>query len=483
MAKRTGEDSPSQRLKDGERQVDDADMTGTLEDEMGEFEDAWGDDLASDEEIVVAGDDDEDDELLEQGLFLPLELNPSNVYLPSRPLGENEVLEADQSAYELLHSVNVTWPSLSFDIIRDNLGEERQTFPQTVYFVAGSQADTMKNNQLTILKLSQLYKTHIDDDASDVSDDSNVDEESLLESRTIPVNGGTNRVRVSPHYHHGTLVSTWNETGKVYIYDIATHVSSFDVPGTVIRPENNKPIHVISNHKTEGYAMDWSGLVPGKLATGDNDSKIYITTREEARWTTEKAFVGHASSVEDLQWSPSEKSVFASAGSDSTIKVWDVRNKKRSFALSVTAHPGTDVNVLSWNKKVSYLLASGADDGVWSVWDLRNFKGENPTPIASFKWHTAPITSIEWHPTEDSAIAVSGADDQVTLWDLSVELDEEEEASRKEMARNGAEIPSQLMFIHQGQESIKEVHWHPQIPGTVISTALSGFNVFKTISV
>lgn len=130
---------------------------------------------------------------------------------------------------------------------------------------------------------------------------------------------------------------------------------------------------------------------------------------------------------------------------------------------------------------VSYLMASGSDSGEFSIWDLRSWtnSAEQPLPAASFNWHKKPITSLDWHPVESSVLAVSGADDQLTLWDLALERDEEEELH---MDKELAQIPPQLLFVHQGQSSIKETRWNPQIPGVLMSTALDGFNIFKTIN-
>jgi ribosome assembly protein RRB1 len=72
----------------------------------------------------------------------------------------------------------------------------------------------------------------------------------------------------------------------------------------------------------------------------------------------------------------------------------------------------------------------------------------------------------------------------LTLWDLAVELDDEEYGKEAGLGLGeGAEkVPPQLLFIHHVEDG-KELHWHPQMPGTVMVTGGSGFGLFKTISV
>jgi ribosome assembly protein RRB1 len=67
-----------------------------------------------------------------------------------------------------------------------------------------------------------------------------------------------------------------------------------------------------------------------------------------------------------------------------------------------------------------------------------------------FNWHTEPITSIAFQPNEESVIAVASEDNRLSIWDMSVENEEED-----------PEIPNELMFLHQGQDEIKEIKFHP----------------------
>jgi len=113
-----------------------------------------------------------------------------------------------------------------------------------------------------------------------------------------------------------------------------------------------------------------------------------------------------------------------------------------------------DINVISWNTTAKFLLASGDDKGEFRIWDLRNLnkgagsKGKSEMEsITRIRWHTQAITSLSFEPREESVLAVTSADDKLTLWDFSVEVDEAEKIDYNE---NDMEIPPQLMFLHQG---------------------------------
>ncbi len=112
------------------------------------------------------------------------------------------------------------------------------------------------------------------------------------------------------------------------------------------------------------------------------------------------------------------------------------------------------------------------------------------SPLSHFTWHKGPVSSIEWDPNDENCLLVASSDNSVTMWDMSLEQDDEAELALA--LKQGvnisvpaskdprlADIPAELLFEHRGQLDNKEAHFHPQIPGVVFSTAADGMNVWK----
>lgn len=469
-------------------------------------------------------------------------------------------LEVDESAYKMHHSLTPEWPALSFDILRDNLGESRTRFPHSMIVATGSQADRPDRNKLTIMKLSDLCRTgakektekeledeilgeeYNKDDDSDEEEEDEEDEvgdvDPVLEHFNLKHHGGVNRVRGMPQRRD--IVATWSDAGTVNMYNIGGILDSFDRSSGVgdsskARKIAREPFFVYQGHSSEGYAMDWSKVNEGHLATGDCDGNIHLWTPSEgglsnlstSSFKIKKAYTPNGGnmdhpSIEDLQWSPTEGTVFASAECGGYVKIFDTRCANRPMLANKIHNDNVDVNVISWNPIISNLLASGGDDGkfsfafayeklnnyisyirlcthalrfidnahhlifnlfqtkgLFSVWDLRNFQSKDapPQPLARFTCHKKPITSLQWHPSDESMIVVSD-EDATYIYDLSIEEDEEGGGKDAEAEAGDGSIPPQLLFVHCGSQSTKEVHWHPQITSLVMTTALSGYSAF-----
>lgn len=339
---------------------------------------------------------------------------PTDTYLPghSRPLETDEHLEPDHSVYQALHQLSYTWPCLSFDVLRDNLGWERGKFPHTAWVVAGTQAGDTEGaggmsvrgkDEVVVMRwggLSRTQKEGDDDDSDDEDASDEEDEDAHLEYLSLPHTGSVNRIRAAPMPPSPALlppsptpyhIATMSSTGKAHIYDVRPLIDQLETPGSqgiVQRMERAKrPIHTINAHgRAEGFALDWAGTYPGsttstptdlRLLTGDTASKIYLTTSTASGFTTSPSpYTSHTSSIEDLQWSPSEPTVFASCSADRSIRIWDVRVKARRSVTGIQQAHEEDVNVISWNKGVEYLIVSGGDEGGLKTWDLRSLKSE-----------------------------------------------------------------------------------------------------------
>jgi ribosome assembly protein RRB1 len=406
-------------------------------------------------------------------------------------LDQEEVLEFDNRAYDMLHRATTEYACLSCDFLTGHKADykiykrpEKQmtptNYPMDVMAVAGSQASLPSKNQLYVLRFANLCQTKYDDDSEGGEDEGSELNEGnpIILQRSIPVKGGINRVRSMMGY---PIVALWTEASQVKIYNVAEAMSQLQgVDLNKVDSSNSKGVlseesSLLANFKfqNEGFGLEWSPVKVGRLLSGSVDGKVHIYESEDelcSGFTKLNHFYSyHADSVEDIQFSPVQEDVFATCSVDGNIMVADMRDKNfKAPKLTIKAHD-CDVNVISWNTLTANLIASGADDGSIKVWDLRYPQEQ---PITNIKWHTDAITSIQWQPSDEWTLAASSADNRVSVWDFSVENNEQE--TNEEYG-----IPEQVIFLHHGQEDVKEVRWHPIYKDVLMTTAHSGFNVFK----
>mmetsp|Transcript_117391 Transcript_117391/g.204424 ORF Transcript_117391/g.204424 Transcript_117391/m.204424 type:complete len:528 (-) Transcript_117391:449-2032(-) len=424
---------------------------------------------------------------------------------------EGEKLILDRRAYDMRHVLNVEWPCMSFDILVDTQGFNRTKYPLACMIVTGSQAENPRDCQVIMKKINHMCRTRHDKDDDDSSSDEDDDEEDLLSeeeddgeedddedpvifTKECSHHGAVQRVRAMQQ--QPGIVACWGEDGNVRAYDLRDYYKQLADPKGFIMDQAKDPKAAAAKqakkkhffettqaqHACDGFALQWSPKVEGLLASGDCNGKINVFKRDSTGTSyVATPLTGHTESVEDLQWSPQQENVLASCGVDGTVRLWDIRDTNAPEKLKWQADV-VDINVISWNtcNDARQFMATGSDSGVFKLWDLRMVKRADPTPISEFSFHQSPITSIEWSAINSSLIAVASGD-MVTLWDLSVERDEEEQDDQPCQPEDD-KVPPQLMFVHQGVEEAKEIHWHPQLPGMLIVTDLNGFQFFKPVN-
>ncbi|KNH08702.1 transducin family protein / WD-40 repeat family protein [Perkinsela sp. CCAP 1560/4] len=410
----------------------------------------------------------------------------------------------DPAAYTLLHELEVEWPSLSFDWLRSNYIPV--SYPYEGYIVIGTQSAQGKANYLRTMKVENLHRTYEppeendpDEDwrrgkwVSDLLDEQEEDgdfdldaELGLKEPATENLGylevgkSSINRIRTNPH---SSLLAAW-AGNVIYICDC--------------KEDDRFALHQESSiecGKEDGWALHWSPLTNCNLTlvAGNEDGNVTFipdVARSETRQTAVLEY-----SVQDIQLSPTEPSVFIAGGGDGNMSVFDTRSGMKPQLRWNSSHPSkVDVNAIAWNPTPSsgQFICTGSDDGVLKVWDLRSVSAHSSDAVVKeiTGYHKSPLNAIQWCPGSES-VCIACSDTETSIYDFSIERDFQEEmkmkSGKKSSSREYVEelqqlIPTEVLFEHGGLNYAKDVRFHPQIPGLIGITHFDGYQLFRPIN-
>lgn len=202
-------------------------------------------------------------------------------------------------------------------------------------------------------------------------------------------------------------------------------------------------------HKKRVFSVGWNSDGT-TLASASADTSIVVWGLGAAGLRKTAEFCDHTDKVDQVAWSPTDPWLLASASSDKTARIWDVRTR----SPVICERAAKDVISLAWSPTES-LLAYGSIDNSLTVYDqkagtnrhqltfkkdlhaftwdntgaaffvttgsgeVQTFAGslESSEPEYVLKAHTSSCHNIAMDPAHPR-FATGGSDSIVLLWDL-----------------------------------------------------------------
>ncbi|XP_072311988.1 protein transport protein Sec31A [Eucyclogobius newberryi] len=232
----------------------------------------------------------------------------------------------------------------------------------------------------------------------------------------------------SPAGHHpihlalGTsaqqLDASFNTTSALEIFELDFSDPSLDMTLKGSLPTTNR-LHSLV-WVDFGLGEDGTG---GRLVTGSESGVVAVYKPESIMaGDADDAEVGtcdkHKGPVRALDFNPFQNNLLASGANDSEIYIWDLNSFSEPMTPGAKTQPAEDVSVVSWNRQVQHILASASPSGKAVVWDLR--KNE---PIIKISDHSNRMhcSGMLWHPDVATQLVLASEDDRlpvIQMWDL-----------------------------------------------------------------
>lgn len=183
-----------------------------------------------------------------------------------------------------------------------------------------------------------------------------------------------------------------------------TSVSAFALAlEKTCQPQKGTTVYILKGHSDGIRAVAWSPN--GKYiasASSDETARIWDVRTSGALQT----YKNHSGELWSIAWSPHSTQV-ATGGDDGTVRVWEAASG--ASVSTYTGHEGR-VRAVAWSPHVRY-IASGSEDKTAQVWDVMG------TQICVFTAHTDSVCAVSWSP-DSKYVASGGNDRKIYVWEV-----------------------------------------------------------------
>ncbi|WVQ84134.1 hypothetical protein IAT38_006281 [Cryptococcus sp. DSM 104549] len=265
-------------------------------------------------------------------------------------------------------------------------------------------------------------KRKAEDEGEDSDDDGDDDDEEEVDRTPI-----THEIILKDHTKVVSALAVDPSGARIATgsHDYDTKLWDFGGMDSRLKPfksweaNGNYYVHDLSYSPDGQNLLVISGTVTPKVYNRDGDEEIEFN-KGDVYLRDMKNTNGHTAEINGGAWHPTDKNLFLTCSSDSTLRIWDVTNRRKQKSVIVVKSKErgarTKVTACAWSAD-GKLIAGVCLDGTLHVW-------ETASNLARPKWSNETAHTKNTETTgvafarDGFRLVTRGGDNTVKLWDI-----------------------------------------------------------------